>query len=220
MHSLQATSARLDTTLAQLDAKALQARLDSTMRSTGQLADQLTATSARMDSLLARIQRGEGTLGKLSADSGLYVDLRKTIQSTNNLIDELTKNPGKIGIGVLLVAPDGRREEKSFLLNCTGCNNEAELHALGAVAQDGAQLLLVGAAQPQDRRAEEQGPVRGEWLAAQRRPASLLGRPGEREVQHEPDRDDQEEPKGMHVRRFVGGTGGLGAGVLHRSLPA
>jgi len=102
MKSLQATSARLDTTLTQLDAKALQARLDSTMHSTGQLADQLTATSVRMDSLLARVQRGEGTLGKLSADSGLYVDLRKTIQATNNLIDELTKNPGKIGITVKL----------------------------------------------------------------------------------------------------------------------
>jgi len=41
-------------------------------------------------------------------------------------------NPGKIGIGVLLVAPDGRREEKSALLNASGCNNEAELHALCA----------------------------------------------------------------------------------------
>lgn len=102
MRSLQATSARLDTTMAQLDAKALQARMDSTMRSAGQLADEMKATTARMDSLLARIQRGEGTLGKLATDSGLYLDLRKTLQSTNNLIDELTKNPGKIGVTVKL----------------------------------------------------------------------------------------------------------------------
>jgi phospholipid/cholesterol/gamma-HCH transport system substrate-binding protein len=102
MRSLQATSARLDTTLTHLDARALQARVDSTMRSTGQLADQLGVTSARMDSLLARVLRGEGTLGKLSADSGLYVDLRRTIQATNRLIDELTKNPGKVGITVKL----------------------------------------------------------------------------------------------------------------------
>lgn len=102
MKSLQATSARLDTTLAQLDAKSLQARLDSTMKSTGRLADQLGVTSARMDSLLAKVLRGEGTLGKLSSDSGLYVDLRNTIQATNKLIDELTKNPGKVGITVKL----------------------------------------------------------------------------------------------------------------------
>lgn len=100
MRSLQATSARLDTTLSQLDAKSLQVRLDSTMRSTGQLADRLSATTARMDSLLAQIQRGEGTLGKLASDSGLYVDLRHTLQATNGLIDELKKNPGKIGITV------------------------------------------------------------------------------------------------------------------------
>ena len=100
MRSLQLTSARLDTTLAQLDAKTLQVRLDSTMRSTGQLADRLTAATSRLDSLLAQIQRGEGTLGKLASDSGLYVDLRHTLQATNGLIDELKKNPGKVGITV------------------------------------------------------------------------------------------------------------------------
>lgn len=102
MRSLQATSAKLDTTLRQLDAASLQGRLDSTMRSTGILADRLAATSTRMDSLLAKIQRGEGTLGQLAADSGLYVDLRRTLQATNGLIDELKKNPGKIGVTVKL----------------------------------------------------------------------------------------------------------------------
>jgi ribonuclease HI len=58
-------------------------------------------------------------------------------------------NPGKIGIGVLLVAPDGTRSESSRLLNCTGCNNEAELHALCvalemAVAAGARRLLLRG----------------------------------------------------------------------------
>lgn len=56
-------------------------------------------------------------------------------------------NPGKIGVGVVLQAPDGRREEKSVLLNCSGCNNEAELHALCAAlemaAAAGARRLLL-----------------------------------------------------------------------------
>jgi ribonuclease HI len=42
-------------------------------------------------------------------------------------------NPGKIGIGALLVAPNGIRTEKSLPLNRCGCNNEAELHALSLV---------------------------------------------------------------------------------------
>ena len=56
-------------------------------------------------------------------------------------------NPGKIGIGAVLIAPDGRREEKSLLLNGYGCNNEAELHALCAAldmaAVAGARKLLL-----------------------------------------------------------------------------
>ena len=44
-------------------------------------------------------------------------------------------NLGKIGIGVLLMSPDGRCSEKSLLLNVSGCNNEAELHALCAALE-------------------------------------------------------------------------------------
>ena len=39
-------------------------------------------------------------------------------------------NPGKIGIGVVLQAPDGSICEHSVLARESGCNNEAELQAL------------------------------------------------------------------------------------------
>lgn len=39
-------------------------------------------------------------------------------------------NPGKIGLGVLLVSPDGARREISDTAKDPGCNNEAELLAL------------------------------------------------------------------------------------------
>jgi ribonuclease HI len=56
-------------------------------------------------------------------------------------------NPGKIGIGVVLDAPDGQRREKSLLLNVSGCNNEAELQALCAALEMafavGARRLLL-----------------------------------------------------------------------------
>jgi len=41
-------------------------------------------------------------------------------------------NPGRIGIGIVLVAPDGVRRDASRPLGCSGCNNEAELRALCA----------------------------------------------------------------------------------------
>lgn len=56
-------------------------------------------------------------------------------------------NPGKIGVGVVLISPDGQSSEKSRLLNVSGCNNEAELHALCAAlemaAAAGARKLLL-----------------------------------------------------------------------------
>jgi ribonuclease HI len=44
-------------------------------------------------------------------------------------------NPGDIGIGVVLLAPDARRFEKSERLAGSGCNNEAELQALCALLE-------------------------------------------------------------------------------------
>lgn len=39
-------------------------------------------------------------------------------------------NPGRMGLGAVLVAPDGTRHALSQATHATGCNNEAELHAL------------------------------------------------------------------------------------------
>lgn len=48
-------------------------------------------------------------------------------------------NPGRIGIGVLLVAPDGTRHTVSRALG-NGCNNEAEARALLAGLEEAARL--------------------------------------------------------------------------------
>ncbi len=56
-------------------------------------------------------------------------------------------NPGRIGLGVLLVAPDGQRKEYSCITAQSGCNNEAELLALGMALEiareSGARRVLV-----------------------------------------------------------------------------
>lgn len=100
MVALQNTSARLDSTLAQVDPGRLQTRLDSTMRSAGGAADRLAATAARADSLMAIIQHGNGTMGRLMNDSTMYGDLRKALQEMTALLAEIKKNPGKIGVTV------------------------------------------------------------------------------------------------------------------------
>ncbi len=56
-------------------------------------------------------------------------------------------NPGRMGIGAILIEPDGTRHELSVATHAIGCNNEAELRALMAslvqLRQQGARALRV-----------------------------------------------------------------------------
>lgn len=58
-----------------------------------------------------------------------------------------TPNPGRIGVGVVVLAPDGSRHEASRSLGRHGCNNEAELLAIAQTltlaAAAGARRLVV-----------------------------------------------------------------------------
>lgn len=100
MRQLQAVSARFDTALAGIDTPALAARLDSTLRAATDLTDRLATMTARADSLVARINRGEGSLGRMVADSGLYMELERTLAATRALVDSLANHPERLGITV------------------------------------------------------------------------------------------------------------------------
>jgi ribonuclease HI len=56
-------------------------------------------------------------------------------------------NPGRMGLGAVVTAPDGSRHSLSVTAEDRGCNNEAELRALMAAmqyaGQRGATALLV-----------------------------------------------------------------------------
>jgi phospholipid/cholesterol/gamma-HCH transport system substrate-binding protein len=95
MVAFRQLSTRLDSTLAN-------PALGRTLTRTDTLAGNLAAMTARFDSTLAAINRGQGTLGKFATDSGLYYDLRDVTNSMKELLDELKKNPGKVGVTVKL----------------------------------------------------------------------------------------------------------------------
>jgi phospholipid/cholesterol/gamma-HCH transport system substrate-binding protein len=48
---------------------------------------------ARTDSMLARIQSGEGTLGRLSRDTTLYSEALETVRALRTLLADIQKNP-------------------------------------------------------------------------------------------------------------------------------
>lgn len=98
MASLRSLSDHLDSLIGMPGFAHGLSNLDSVTANLGTLTGQLTHTSASLDTLLAAINHGEGTLGKLASDSGLYNDLRHTLQSVRALTDTIARNPGKVTV--------------------------------------------------------------------------------------------------------------------------
>ena len=98
MVAFRELSVRLDSTLANPGLTRGLSNLDTVTASLSAMTAQLGRTGATLDTLLAAINRGEGTLGKFASDSGLYVDMRGTLQSLKALIDDIKRDPGRITV--------------------------------------------------------------------------------------------------------------------------
>ena len=100
MEALQQLTLRLDSVVAGPGIGRTLTNLDTVAVKLGRLTDQYDSAGARLDSLLAGMQRGEGTLGRVATDSTLYVQLTGLSTSLKAFIDDLRKNPGKITVQV------------------------------------------------------------------------------------------------------------------------
>ncbi len=102
MASLEQLTVRLDSTLANPALSRTLNRADTLTANLASMTAQLTATGARLDTLLLGMNQGRGTLGKFATDTGFYADIRKLSQSMQQLLDELKKHPGKVPVTVKL----------------------------------------------------------------------------------------------------------------------
>lgn len=100
MEALRTVSARLDSVLAA-------AQLDRTLRTADSLMNNLTklssdaqSTARQLDQILAKVNRGEGTIGKFASDTAFYDNAQKLMKSLQEFVDDLKKHPGKIGLTV------------------------------------------------------------------------------------------------------------------------
>lgn len=100
MAAMRQLTMRLDSTFASERFRQTVSNFDSLTRSTAAMTSQLTTTTARLDTLLAMIAHGEGTLGKMATDTGLYTDLRGTLQSMKELLDGIKRDPGRLTVQI------------------------------------------------------------------------------------------------------------------------
>jgi phospholipid/cholesterol/gamma-HCH transport system substrate-binding protein len=93
--SLHRVMSRIDTLLGKANVQQTGIRLDTLTANLQQLTGQLARSTTTLNDLMARINRGEGTLGKLATDTLLYGDLHKTLDAVTNLLNDLRERPGR-----------------------------------------------------------------------------------------------------------------------------
>lgn len=100
MQALRGTLARLDSTLGAPAVVAARDKADTLVTNLNAMSAQFTSTGARLDSVLALVQHGQGTLGKFATDSALYEHMVRLTASLDSLVNDIKEHPGKIGVTV------------------------------------------------------------------------------------------------------------------------
>ncbi len=71
------------------------ARAEATMEVWDETGRSLMRSSEALESLLARIEAGEGTLGRLATDDALYDNVSDAVTELRELIQDIRENPGR-----------------------------------------------------------------------------------------------------------------------------
>ncbi|MYK70046.1 MAG: hypothetical protein F4020_11280 [Gammaproteobacteria bacterium] len=70
-------------------------RADSALAAVNRNLEVLEPALADVRAIVGRMERGEGTLGRLSQDDSLYVNLTAAASSLQLLLDDIRENPGR-----------------------------------------------------------------------------------------------------------------------------
>jgi phospholipid/cholesterol/gamma-HCH transport system substrate-binding protein len=93
--SLSRSAAGVERTATGPEVARLVARLDSLSAQAELTSRSLGRASANLEVVLRRLERGEGTLGRLSQDEALYHNLNQAAVSLDSLLQDVRKNPKK-----------------------------------------------------------------------------------------------------------------------------
>jgi phospholipid/cholesterol/gamma-HCH transport system substrate-binding protein len=95
LQAVERVMARLDTVLGASGAANTGRHLDTLTTNLAQLTGQLSAATSSLNDVLGKMNRGDGTLGKMATDTMLYKNLSATLASLTALLDDLKERPGR-----------------------------------------------------------------------------------------------------------------------------
>ena len=95
LQAVERVMARLDTVLGASGAATTGRHLDTLTTNLAQLTGQLSAATSSLNDVLGKMNRGDGTLGKMATDTMLYKNLSATLASLTALLDDLKDRPGR-----------------------------------------------------------------------------------------------------------------------------
>ncbi len=92
---VEGVMARLDTLLGAVNPAQTGKRLDTLSTNLAQLTSRLADATGSLKGLLDKMDKGEGTLGRMATDTMLYKNLNATLKSLSELLTDLKERPGR-----------------------------------------------------------------------------------------------------------------------------
>jgi phospholipid/cholesterol/gamma-HCH transport system substrate-binding protein len=93
--ALERVMARFDTLLGAANPQQTGSRFDTVAANMARLSDRLADATTSLKNFLDRMERGEGTMGKMATDTVLYRNMNETLNSLKALLTDLRERPGR-----------------------------------------------------------------------------------------------------------------------------
>lgn len=95
LQAVQHLAVRLDSTFGSPDIRKSLNQMDDVTQGLKEMTDRLSSASNALGSILVKIDKGEGMIGKAVNDSTLHGDLHEVLISMRKLLDDVRERPGR-----------------------------------------------------------------------------------------------------------------------------
>lgn len=93
--AVQSLAVRLDSTFAAANVRKSLSQMDSVTQGLKEMTDDLSTVTTSLGSILVKIDKGEGMIGKAVNDTTLHGDIHEVMVSLRKLLDDVRERPGR-----------------------------------------------------------------------------------------------------------------------------